>query len=92
LVGEQFRLSLGPDLVHVLYNGSSLAVGAVLAGQTPLGFTALHGSNGLAGGAGSSATTLTSPSLSVRVTVFASAIRKDRLSRADAAMIRASRR
>jgi tripartite-type tricarboxylate transporter receptor subunit TctC len=40
LVGEQFRLSLGLDLVHVPYNGSSLAVGAVLAGQTPLGFTA----------------------------------------------------
>jgi tripartite-type tricarboxylate transporter receptor subunit TctC len=40
LVGEQFRLSLGLDLVHVPYNGSSLAVGAVLAGQTPLSFTA----------------------------------------------------
>jgi tripartite-type tricarboxylate transporter receptor subunit TctC len=40
LVGEQFRLALGLDLVHVPYNGSSLAVGAVLAGQTPLGFTA----------------------------------------------------
>jgi tripartite-type tricarboxylate transporter receptor subunit TctC len=40
LVGEQFRLSLGLDLVHVPYNGSSLAVGAVLAGQVPIGFTA----------------------------------------------------
>jgi tripartite-type tricarboxylate transporter receptor subunit TctC len=40
LVGEQFRLSLGLDLVHVPYNGSSLAVGAVLAGQIPIGFTA----------------------------------------------------
>jgi tripartite-type tricarboxylate transporter receptor subunit TctC len=40
LVGEQFRLSLGLDLVHVPFNGSSFAVGSVLAGQTPIGFTA----------------------------------------------------
>src|SRR6266852_9225608 len=40
LVGEQLRLSLGLDLVHVPYNGASLAVGSVLAGQIPIGFTA----------------------------------------------------
>jgi len=32
--------SLDLDLVHVPFNGSSLAVGSVLAGQTPIGFTA----------------------------------------------------
>jgi len=40
LVGEQFRLSLGLDLVHVPFNGSSLAIGSILGGQTPIGFTA----------------------------------------------------
>jgi len=40
LAGEQFRLSLGLDLVHVPFNGSSLAVGSVVGGHTPIGFTA----------------------------------------------------
>src|SRR5262245_50730540 len=33
LVGEQFRLSLGLDLVHVPFNSAGLAVGATVAGQ-----------------------------------------------------------
>ena len=40
LVGEQFRLSLGLDLVHVPFNGANLAVGATMAGQPPIGFVA----------------------------------------------------
>jgi tripartite-type tricarboxylate transporter receptor subunit TctC len=40
LVGEQFRLSLGLDLVHVPFNGANLAVGSVVAGHTPIGFAA----------------------------------------------------
>ena len=40
LVGEQFRLSLGLDLVHVPFNGANLAVGSVVAGHTPISFTA----------------------------------------------------
>jgi tripartite-type tricarboxylate transporter receptor subunit TctC len=36
LVGEQLRLSLGLDLVHVPYNGASLAVGSAVAGHTPI--------------------------------------------------------
>jgi tripartite-type tricarboxylate transporter receptor subunit TctC len=40
LVGEQFRLSLGLDLVHVPFNGANLAVGSVVAGHTPIGFVA----------------------------------------------------
>jgi tripartite-type tricarboxylate transporter receptor subunit TctC len=40
LVGEQFRLSLGPDLVHVPFNGANLAVSSVVAGHTPIGFVA----------------------------------------------------
>jgi tripartite-type tricarboxylate transporter receptor subunit TctC len=38
LVGEQFRLSLGLDLVHVPFNGANLAVSATLAGHTPICF------------------------------------------------------
>ena len=38
LVGEQFRLSLGLDLVHVPFNSGGLAVGASVAGHTPLCF------------------------------------------------------
>ena len=41
LIGEQFRLSLDLDLVHVPFNGAGLAVGATLAGHTPLAFTSL---------------------------------------------------
>jgi tripartite-type tricarboxylate transporter receptor subunit TctC len=40
LVGEQFRLALGLDLVHVPFNGANLAVGSVVAGHTPIGFVA----------------------------------------------------
>jgi tripartite-type tricarboxylate transporter receptor subunit TctC len=38
LAGEQFRLSLGLDIVHVPFNGGSPAVAAVVAGHTPVGF------------------------------------------------------
>jgi tripartite-type tricarboxylate transporter receptor subunit TctC len=38
LAGEQFRLSLGLDVVHVPFNGGSPAVAAVVAGHTPIGF------------------------------------------------------
>jgi tripartite-type tricarboxylate transporter receptor subunit TctC len=41
LMGEQFRLSLGLDLVHVPYNGGGPAVAAVVAGHTPIAFIAL---------------------------------------------------
>src|SRR5215467_8059032 len=36
LVGEQFRLSLGLDLVHVPFNSAGLAVGATVAGHTAI--------------------------------------------------------
>jgi tripartite-type tricarboxylate transporter receptor subunit TctC len=36
LLGEQFRLSLGLDLVHVPYNSAGLAVGSTVAGHTPI--------------------------------------------------------
>jgi tripartite-type tricarboxylate transporter receptor subunit TctC len=39
LVGEQFRLALGLDLVHVPFNGGGPAIGAVVGGHTPVGFT-----------------------------------------------------
>jgi tripartite-type tricarboxylate transporter receptor subunit TctC len=39
LVGEQFRLSLGLDLVHVPFNGGGPSVASVVAGHTPIGFT-----------------------------------------------------
>ncbi len=39
LTGEQFRLLLGLDLVHVPYNGGSPAILAVVGGHTPIGFT-----------------------------------------------------
>ena len=38
LAGEQFRLSLGLDIVHVPFNGGSPAVASVVAGHTPIGF------------------------------------------------------
>jgi len=37
--GEQFRLALGLDLVHVPFNGGGPAIGAVVGGHTPVGFT-----------------------------------------------------
>jgi len=40
LVGEQFRLSLGLDLVHVPYNSAGLAIGSAVAGHTPISFVA----------------------------------------------------
>jgi tripartite-type tricarboxylate transporter receptor subunit TctC len=36
LVGEQLRLSLGLDLVHIPYNSAGLALGSVVAGHTPI--------------------------------------------------------
>src|SRR5215203_3015412 len=41
LFGEQFRLSLGLDLVHVPFNSAGLAIGSTVAGHTPIAFTAL---------------------------------------------------
>jgi tripartite-type tricarboxylate transporter receptor subunit TctC len=38
LAGEQFRLSLGLDLVPIPYNGGAPAAAAVVAGHTPIGF------------------------------------------------------
>jgi tripartite-type tricarboxylate transporter receptor subunit TctC len=40
LAGEQFRLSLGLDVVHIPYNGGAPAVASVVAGHTPIGFVA----------------------------------------------------
>jgi tripartite-type tricarboxylate transporter receptor subunit TctC len=39
LTGEQFRLLLGLDLVHVPFGGGSPAIAAVVGGHTPVGFT-----------------------------------------------------
>jgi tripartite-type tricarboxylate transporter receptor subunit TctC len=39
LVGEQFRLSLGLDLVHIPFNSAGLAIGSTIAGHTPIAFT-----------------------------------------------------
>jgi tripartite-type tricarboxylate transporter receptor subunit TctC len=36
LVGEQFRLVLGLDLVHVPFNSAGLAVGSAIGGHTPI--------------------------------------------------------
>ena len=41
LSGELFKLSAGLDIVHVPFNGGSPAVQSVVAGHTPIGFTAL---------------------------------------------------
>ena len=41
LLGEQFRVTLGLDLVHVPFGGSGPAMAAVVAGHTPIGFAAL---------------------------------------------------
>jgi tripartite-type tricarboxylate transporter receptor subunit TctC len=38
LVGELFRLSLAPDLVHVPFNGGGPAIGSTVAGHTPISF------------------------------------------------------
>jgi tripartite-type tricarboxylate transporter receptor subunit TctC len=41
LVGEQFRLSFGLDLVHVPFNSAGLAIGSVVAGHTRMSFGSL---------------------------------------------------
>ncbi len=41
LLGEQFRLSLGLDLVHVPFNGQGPATASVVAGHTPISFGGL---------------------------------------------------
>jgi tripartite-type tricarboxylate transporter receptor subunit TctC len=41
LIGENFRLSLGLDLVHVPFNSAGQAVASTLAGHTPIAFTSL---------------------------------------------------
>jgi tripartite-type tricarboxylate transporter receptor subunit TctC len=41
LVGELFRLSYAPDLIHVPFNGGGPAVGSTVAGHTPASFGAL---------------------------------------------------
>jgi tripartite-type tricarboxylate transporter receptor subunit TctC len=37
LAGEQFRLTLAPDLVHVPFGGGAPAMASVVAGHTPVG-------------------------------------------------------
>jgi tripartite-type tricarboxylate transporter receptor subunit TctC len=41
LLGEQFRMTLGLDLVHIPYSGSGPAVASVVAGHTPICFAGL---------------------------------------------------
>jgi len=41
LLGEQFKVTLGLDLLHVPYNGSGPAITATVAGHTPIGFASL---------------------------------------------------
>lgn len=41
LLGEQFRVTLGLDLVHVPFGGSGPAITSVVAGHTPIGFASL---------------------------------------------------
>jgi tripartite-type tricarboxylate transporter receptor subunit TctC len=41
LLGEQFRVAIGLDLVHVPYGGSGPAIASVVAGHTPIAFAAL---------------------------------------------------
>jgi tripartite-type tricarboxylate transporter receptor subunit TctC len=40
LAGEQFRLSLDLDIVHIPYTGGAPAIASVVAGHTPVGFVA----------------------------------------------------
>ena len=40
LAGEQFRLALAPDLVHVPFGGGAPAMASVVAGHTPVGMGA----------------------------------------------------
>jgi tripartite-type tricarboxylate transporter receptor subunit TctC len=41
LAGEQLRISLGLDLVHVPYNGAGPSIASVVAGHTPIGVSTL---------------------------------------------------
>ena len=41
LLGEQFRVVAGLDLVHVPYGGSGPAIASTVAGHTPIAFAAL---------------------------------------------------
>src|SRR5215216_3610442 len=41
LIGENFRLSLGLDLVHVPFNSAGPAVASTLGGHTPIAFSSL---------------------------------------------------
>jgi len=41
LAGEQFRMSLGLDLVHVPHNGGGPALASAIAGHTPIIFSTL---------------------------------------------------
>lgn len=41
LLGEQFRVVAGLDLVHVPYGGSGPVITSVVSGNTPIGFAAL---------------------------------------------------
>src|SRR6266568_4162903 len=41
LIGENFRLSLGLDLVHVPFNSAGQAVASTLGGHTPIAFSSL---------------------------------------------------
>jgi tripartite-type tricarboxylate transporter receptor subunit TctC len=41
LAGEQFRMSLGLDVVHIPYNGAGPSVASVVAGHSPIGFSTL---------------------------------------------------
>jgi tripartite-type tricarboxylate transporter receptor subunit TctC len=41
LAFEQFRLSLGLDIVHVPFSGAGPAVAAIVAGHTPIGVSSL---------------------------------------------------
>jgi len=41
LLGEQFRVTVGLDLVHVPFGGSAPAIASAVAGHTPIAFAAL---------------------------------------------------
>ena len=41
LLGEQFRHTLGLDLVHVPFNGAGPAITSIVGGHTPIGFATL---------------------------------------------------
>ena len=41
LAGEQFRMSLALDLVHVPYNGAGPSIASVVAGHSPIGFSTI---------------------------------------------------